>query len=161
QSYSGLLQMESTADIGDGWFHGPAVQDRAYLSTGGTVTFGAFENGPLLGRLHVRVEWLVAEEVHSHKKQRNGRLRPHRVEHVVTLRKSADYVEVTTTVHNSVRDHRLRLFCPTRLKVDTFMADTAFDAVERPVQMRGDSYLRREIQYEMTPQQNWVAATDG
>ena len=160
--YHGLLAMEDTADIGDGWFHGIALQDRPYLSTGGTVSMGVTENGPLLARLQLRIEWLVPAEFDFHTNQRSGKLVPFVVEHLVTLRKGNDYVEIDTTVHNSTSDHRLRLFCPTGLSgVERFWADTAFDAVERPVKLREDNHLLREIQIEMTPQQNWVATTDG
>ncbi len=160
--YHGLLAMEDTADIGDGWFHGVALQDRAYLSTGGNVSFGLTENGPLLARLHLRVEWLVPESFDFQRNERSGRLVPFVVEHHVTLRKGQAHAEVETTIHNHVRDHRLRLLCPTGLqKAESFWSDTPFDAVERPVKLREGNHLLREIQVEMTPQQNWVAISDG
>ncbi len=160
RAYPGLLAMEDTADIGDGWFHGIALQDRPCLSTGGNVSFGVIENGPLLARLQIRVEWQVPAEFDFHANVRGSSYAPLVVEHVVTLRKGADHAEVETTVANTVRDHRLRLLCPTGLAAaDTFWADTPFDAVERPIAL-GDTHTQREIQVEMTPQQNWVALSD-
>lgn len=159
--YPGLLAMEDTADIGDGWFHGIALQDRGVLSTGGVVTAGLLENGPLLARLQMRVEWPVPRDFDFHINRRSTELSPLVVEHLVTLRKGSRHVEIATTVHNTVRDHRLRLFCPTGYGCENFWADTPFDAVERPVKLREDNHLLRELQVEMTPQQNWVAARDG
>lgn len=160
-TYTGLLAMEDTADIGDGWFHGVALQDRAFYSTGGTATFGLAENGPLLARLRIHVEWPVPAEFDYQKNERSSRLVPLVVEHMVTLRKDDAHVEIETVVHNVVRDHRLRIFCPTGLDAGQFWADTPFDAVTRPVKLREDNHRLRETQVEMTPQQNWVAAGDG
>lgn len=162
REYHGLLAMEDTADNGDGWFHGVAIQERAYLSTGGNVSFGLTENGPLLARLHLRIEWLVPESFDFQNNQRSKRLVPLVVEHCVTLRKGQAHAEVETTVHNGARDHRLRLLCPSGLeKAESFWSDTPFDAVERPIKLRADRHLLRELQVEMTPQQNWVALSDG
>jgi alpha-mannosidase/mannosylglycerate hydrolase len=161
QQFHGLLALEDTADIGDGWFHGIALQDRAYLSTGGTVSFGITENGPLLARLHLRVEWLIPAEFDFHLNQRSPHLVPYVVEHLVTLRKGSTHVEIDTTVHNQARDHRLRLLCPTGFAdAETYWSDTPFDAIKRPIKRR-DTHAHREIQVEMTPQQNWVATGDG
>lgn len=159
--FCGLLGMEDTSDIGDGWFHGIALQDRAFLSTGGNATFGITENGPLLARLHIRVEWAVPAEFDFRLNRRAEKVAPLVVEHLVTLRRDSARVEVETTVHNHVRDHRLRLLCPTGFaEAASFWADTPFDAVERPIALR-DTHADREIQVEMTPQQNWVATGDG
>jgi alpha-mannosidase/mannosylglycerate hydrolase len=162
RSFSGLLAMEDTADIGDGWFHGIALQDIGYLSTGGRATFGLTENGPLLARMNIRVEWQVPRDFNFKDNKRSTELAPLVVEHRVTLRKGNAFVEIETTVHNTVRDHRLRIFAPTGFaNAKTFFADTPFDAVERTIGLREDNHLMRELQVEMTPQQNWLAATDG
>lgn len=160
--YAGLAAMVDDADIGDGWFHGVATQDAAFMSTGGRVTFGLTENGPLLARLHMRVEWLVPREFDFAAMKRSRELTPLVVEHRITLRKGSRWVEVDTTVHNTIRDHRLRLLCPTRFdKAQHYWSDTPFDAVKRPIGLPADNHLRRELQVEMTPQQNWVAIEDG
>jgi alpha-mannosidase/mannosylglycerate hydrolase len=162
RAFGGLLAMEDTADIGDGWYHGVALQDVGYLSTGGNATFGITENGPLLARLNIRVEWQVPRDFNFKDNKRSAELTPLVVEHRVTLRKGNEFVEIETTVHNTVRDHRLRIFAPTGFaNAKTFFADTPFDAVERAIGLREDNHLMRELQVEMTPQQNWIAATDG
>ncbi len=160
--YRDLLQLEDNADIGDGWFHGTAVQDRTYLSTGGRVTFGLTENGSLLARLHIRVEWEVPSEFLFDQMVRSEKLVPLVAEHVVTLRRDSRYAEIQTTIHNTARDHRLRMLCPTGLAgARNYSADSAYDAVERPIALESDRHLWKELQYDMTPQQNWVAVAEG
>jgi alpha-mannosidase/mannosylglycerate hydrolase len=162
KTFIGLLALEDSADVGDGWAHGTPPMDAIHLSTGGQTTFGLRENGPLLGRLHVRVEWLVPREFDFPNGRRSADLVPLVVEHLVTLRKGARIVEVETTVHNIARDHRLRMLCPTALSGTTsYWSDTPFDAVERPLGLRPNHHAMRELQVEMTPQQNWVAIGDG
>lgn len=160
-TYAGLLAMEDTSDTGDGWCHGQPPLDRTYLSTQGTVSHGLAANGPLLARLYIRVEWLVPRDFDFKEMRRSDELVPLTVEHLVTLRKGAVVLEVQTTIHNTPRDHRLRLLAPTQLSTSVYWSDTPFDNVERMVGMREDAHLLREMQVEMTPQQNWVAASDG
>ncbi|HEY0255915.1 MAG TPA: hypothetical protein VGC39_00615 [Candidatus Methylacidiphilales bacterium] len=70
------------------------------------------ENGPLLARLHIRVEWEVPREFIFAKGERSSELVPLVVRHRITLRKDSRYAEIETTVHNNARDHCLRLHCP-------------------------------------------------
>jgi alpha-mannosidase/mannosylglycerate hydrolase len=162
QVYRNQLLLEDIADIGDGWFHGIALTDQSYLSTGGKVSLGLTENGPLLARLHLRVEWEVPREFLFNEGVRSRDLVPLVVEHRVTLRKESRYAEIETTVHNTARDHCLRLHCPSGLaSTKTFSADAPYDAVERPIALRKDRHLLKELQVETTPQQNWVAVGDG
>jgi hypothetical protein len=162
ETWHDLLLLEDTADIGDGWFHGVALQDRSYLSSGGNVAIGLLENGPLLARLHVRVEFMAPASFDFAEMKRSSELRPLVVEHRITLRKGAKSLEIETTIDNQIRDHRLRLLCSSGFRdASSFWSDTPFDAVERAVQLRNDNHLLKELQVEMTPQQNWVAVSNG
>lgn len=162
ETWEKLLLLEDTADIGDGWFHGVALQDRSYLSSGGNVSVGLLENGPLLARLHVRVEFMAPASFDFTEMRRSSELKPLVVEHLITLRKGARSLEVETTIENSIRDHRLRLLCPSGFaEASTYWSDTPFDAVERPIQLREDNHLLKELQVEMGPQQNWIAVSNG
>jgi hypothetical protein len=160
QVYRDQLLLEDIADLGDGWFHGIALLDRSYLSSGGKASLGVTENGPLLARLHLRVEWEVPREFNFSRMERSIELVPLVVEHRITLRKESRYVEIETTVQNTAKDHCLRLRCATgHASAQTFWADSPYDAVKRPIALRKDRHLLRELQAEMTPQQNWVAVS--
>jgi alpha-mannosidase/mannosylglycerate hydrolase len=63
-------------------------------------------------------------------------------------------------VENTATDHRLRLLLPSGAKADTCLADSAFDVVERPIALREDNYLYRELEVETRPQQSWTAVFD-
>lgn len=155
--YSGQLVLEDDADIGDGWYHGPAVNDRRVDSSGAPHTVSIVANGPYLGRLAIRINWELPSHFDKHTRRRSGDWVPVTVEHVVTLRKDAEYLEVTTRLDNTVCDHRLRVKFPTGIDAETYLADGAFDVLERRISLRDDNNEYRELETETKPQQSWTA----
>jgi alpha-mannosidase/mannosylglycerate hydrolase len=69
-------------------------------------------------------------------------------------------VEVEATVHNTASDHRLRVLLPSGARADTYLADSPFDVLERPIGLRADNHLYRELEVEAKPQQSWTAVHD-
>ena len=86
---------------------------------------------------------------------------PLRIVSEVTLRDGCDRVEISTTVENTVSDHRVRVLFPTGLGGETFDSDAPFDVVTRPIKLRPDNDERRELDLETRPQQSWTAFGDG
>jgi alpha-mannosidase len=80
---------------------------------------------------------------------------------LITLRAGADRVEVETTVHNVALDHRLRVLFPSGALTDTYLSDTPFDVVERPIPLQADNHRYRELEVETKPQMSWTAVYDG
>ncbi|MCD6474919.1 MAG: hypothetical protein J7K85_01485, partial [Anaerolineaceae bacterium] len=57
-------------------------------------------------------------------------------------------------------DHRMRVIYPSgALKAQTYWADSQFDAVTRPIALREDNHLYRELEVETKPQQSWTVVT--
>jgi alpha-mannosidase/mannosylglycerate hydrolase len=79
----------------------------------------------------------------------------------ITLRQGRDAVEIRTTVDNIADDHRLRVLLPSGVRTSTYLADSAFDVVARPIASREDNHLYRELEVETKPQQSWTAVFDG
>ena len=82
------------------------------------------------------------------------------IDSLITLHAGAEHVEVETTVNNMVRDHRLRVMFPTGIQADTYWADSPFDVIERPIALRQNNHLYRELEVETKPQQTWTAVFD-
>ena len=74
---------------------------------------------------------------------------------LVSLRAGADTVECE--VHNTVRDHRLRCLFPTNVAAETYLSDSPFDVVERPIALNAGGHVYRELELETRPQQSWTA----
>jgi alpha-mannosidase/mannosylglycerate hydrolase len=80
---------------------------------------------------------------------------------LISLRPDQRYVDIRTTIDNPADDHRVRVLFPSGAKAETFLTDTAFDVVERPIALPKDNHVYRELNVETKPQQSWTAVHDG
>lgn len=159
--YHRLLTFEDCADIGDGWYHGVAVNNQAWLSTGSAADVALVDHGPYLTSFRIRTHLRVPREFCFAAMRRSDELVDLVCDSLVKLRPGQEYLEVTTTVLNTAEDHRLRVLCPSGAESDTMWADTPYDVVERPIALRADNHLYRELEVETKPQQSFTAVADG
>lgn len=160
QTFEGLLTLEDAADIGDGWYHGVAVNDQVYSSTACPADVAITGDGLAKATLVIRVTMNLPEAFRFDRMCRSDVRKPLVVTHYVTLRKGGTAAEVRTEVDNTIRDHRLRVLMPTGAEANTCLADQAFDVVERPIAMRADIARYKELEVETKPQQTWMAVHD-
>jgi alpha-mannosidase/mannosylglycerate hydrolase len=159
--YDRLLTVEDCADIGDGWYHGTAVNEQVFSSVASSAEVALVADGLHNATLTVRLAMNLPERFEfGSKMARSESFKPLIVTHHVTLRKGSEVVEVRTEVDNAVRDHRLRVLFPTGAKAAVFLADQAFDVVERPIALRADNARMKEMEVETKPQQTWTAVHD-
>lgn len=156
-----LLTFEERADIGDGWYHGVAVNDQIFTTLAGSADVALIADGIGKATLRVELTMHVPSSFDFHTMTRSRERTPLRIVSDVTLRSGVDRVEITTTIDNTVLDHRLRVLFPTNLSGDTYLSDGAFDVLERPIALARDNDLRRELDVETRPQQSWTAFGDG
>jgi hypothetical protein len=161
QMYQRLLTFEDSADIGDGWNHGPAISDAVFLSPGCHTSISLVHQGRFKATLRVRSVMDVPEEFDFGAMARSERLAGLVIDSYVTLREFAERVEVETVVHNNAKDHRLRVLFPSGAQTDTYLADTPFDVVRRKIALRADNHAYREPEIEPKPQQSFSAVFDG
>jgi len=162
QTYIRLLTFEDRADIGDGWNFGAVSQDQACTSSACRASVALLHNGPLLATLRVRTVMEVPTEFDFGQMRRGGGMTELVIDSQLTLRAGSGHLEVETSVHNTVRDHRLRVLFPSGAAgAGTYLADTPFDVVERPIALRADNARYREPEVETKPQQTWFGVADG
>jgi alpha-mannosidase/mannosylglycerate hydrolase len=161
RKFEQLLTFEDRADIGDGWYHGVAVNDQTYFSTASGADVAVIADGISKATLRITVVMNIPKRFDFHIMERTGETAPLKIVSDITLRKGSDRVEVTTVVENTILDHRVRVLFPTNLKGDTYICDSAFDCVERPVALADDNNSRRELDVETRPQVTWTAFSDG
>ncbi len=160
QTYSRLLTFEDSADIGDGWYHGQAVNDQTYTSTAGAADVALVADGPLQTTFRIRTTMNVPREFTFDRMVRSSALEPLVIDTRVTLRRDATRLEFETVVHNTAKDHRVRVLFPTGARARTYLADSAFDIVERPISLPANNHIRRELAVETCAQQTWTAVSD-
>ena len=161
ETYERLLTFEDVADIGDGWYHGFPVNDQKYVSTAAHADVALVADGKSLCQFRIRTEMRVPAEFNFERRVRTEEFRTLLLDTTVSLRAGTDRVEVTTTVDNTVKDHRLRVLFPTGVNAKTFLADSAFDVVEREVALPADNHTYRELAVDATAQQSWTAVMAG
>lgn len=160
QVYNRLLTFEDAADIGDGWNRGVAVNDQVFVSTACKSEIALIHHGPMLATFRIRTTMLVPDGFHFDSMRRSDQFTELLIDSLVSLRPGQDYVQVQTTVDNCADDHRLRVLLPTGADAQTYLADSPFDVVERPIALREDNYKYHELEVETKPQQSWTAVSD-
>lgn len=160
QFYSGLLTFEDRADIGDGWNHGQAEHDQCFYSSGGRTSIARVSHGKYLASFRIRKVMEVPAEFDFHALERSASMVELVIDNLVTLRAGSDRLEVETSVFNHAKDHRLRVLFPSGAQAETYLADSPFDVVERPIALRADNHLYREPEIETKPQQSFTAVFD-
>ena len=162
ETYTRLLTFEDTADIGDGWFHGPATNDQTFVSSASSATVALVHDGPQVTTFRIRTTMQVpAEFVFDDTMRRADRLVDLVIDSRVSLRPGQPRLEVETTVQNVAGDHRLRVLMPSGCAAMTYLADSPFDVVERPIALLAENHTYRELEVEPRPQQNWTAVYHG
>ena len=157
ETYARLLTFEDVADIGDGWYHGPPVNDQQVASTAAAAEVILQHDGPQQCTFRIRTHLRVPEVFDFEQRRRSQTFTELLCDSFVTLRTGMDRIEVITTVDNAARDHRVRVLFPTDVKARTFLSDGAFDVVEREIALPKNNHLRRELAVETTAQQTWTA----
>lgn len=160
ETYRDLLTFEETADIGDGWNHGPPVNDQAFHSAAGRAQLSVIHDGPLKATLGIAVEMSVPRDFDFATMRRSAEMVSLRCTTRITLRHGADFIECHTTIENLARDHRVRVLFPTHAQAETYLCDSAFDVIERSIRLPADNATRRELDVETRPQQTWTAICD-
>ena len=160
ETYDRLMTYEDIADIGDGWFHGPAVNDQAFTSTASAAEVALIHDGPMLTTFRVRTTLRVPKRFDRKDNTRTDELTDVVIDSRISLRPGSDRLEIETSVDNTAEDHRLRVLMPSGAKTDTYISDTPFDVVERKIALREDNHIYRELETETKPQQGFTAVFD-
>lgn len=160
RTYRELLAFEDCTDIGDGWFHGVALNDQVFVSTSCRADVALVQNGPLLTTFRIRTVMSVPEAFQFDRMVRSEKFTELVIDSTVSLRPGQKHLDVRTTINNTADDHRVRVLLPSGTNVKTYLADTPFDVVERPIALRKDNHEYRELEVETKPQQSWTAVHD-
>jgi alpha-mannosidase/mannosylglycerate hydrolase len=161
QVYPHLMSFEDGADIGNGYnFRSPA-SDQVYSSTHTQIEVASLHDGPHMATLRVRRCMRLPAEFDFRTMQRSSRMVDVTIDSLITLRAGVDTLEVETTIHNTAKDHRMRVIFPSGASnVATYLTDTPFDVVERPIAPPSAAHPSREADPLTRPQQSWAAVFD-
>jgi alpha-mannosidase len=161
QTYDRLLVFEDRADIGDGWYHGVAVNDQIISSTAAHAEVAVIADGGQVGTLRVTHRMQVPRDfdfdIRMRRSQETAELV---IQADITLRAGGEQVELKTVIDNQIRQHRIRVLFESGVDSKTYQADSPFDVVTRDIALPELNHTFRELAVETRPQQNWTAVND-
>ncbi|MEA3365107.1 MAG: glycoside hydrolase family 38 C-terminal domain-containing protein, partial [Candidatus Hydrogenedentes bacterium] len=171
RTYSGLHYLEDTGETGHSWTHMEPDENQTITSHGFPVSMALEEAGPLLARMrldyHMRIpaglkqtmDATLREPIDNHT-GRSDEYRDMVVTSRFTLRAGSPMVEITTSVDNQCKNHRLRVVFPTCLRSDATYSEAAFDVIARDIHVKEKSpyFGKPNPQY---PMHRFVDMTDG
>jgi alpha-mannosidase/mannosylglycerate hydrolase len=139
RSFEGLFIYEDSGDSGDGWTRGPLVSDIVYKTPGTSVTTAIEEDGPIRTVFRIERAFALPECMDKPHYRRSVHRESLRITDWLTIEAHQPYLHVKTVVHNTVRDHRLRVLFPTHADVEKSFADSPFAIVERDIAIPPES----------------------
>lgn len=129
--FSNCLIFEDGGDFGDGWNYAKPLRDKLVTSLGAKSKVSVVENNA------VRVVFEIDTELELPKARegdgRSSETVTCRAKTLVTLTAGVKRVDITTTLDNRAKDHRLRVLFPTGIPATVSHAESAFDVVERSI----------------------------
>ena len=158
--YSNLSTYLDSAEIGDGWNNTSPIADQVFtpLASGSEVALIA--DGSELATLQIRYRLSLPARFDFHKMRRGEDRKDLIITTRLTLAKGDDVLRVHTEIDNTVRDHCLRVRFPSCADAETYLADSAFDVIERPVKILDCSRLV-ELERPVRAQQKFCAIGEG
>ena len=169
--FKGQHYIEDTGETGHSWIHMEPESNETITSHGFPCSIEIEEAGPLLARMRVDYYMQIPASVEDEPgidfregDLNNTRRTNERKELVITsrftLRAGSKRLDVTTSLDNQCKHHRLRVVFPTRLDTDRTDSEAAFDVISRDIHVKkGNAYYGKpNPQY---PMHRFVDMTDG
>jgi alpha-mannosidase len=132
RSFAGLDLLEDVADRGDEYNFCPVAADRPVQATEPRVRARA--SGPR-AELEIARSLLLPAALAPGRQARSGRVVRCPVTTIVRLHAGSERVELTTTVTNHARDHRLRVLFPSGVSGESVRAEGHFALLDRPLRL--------------------------
>ena len=127
----GLNVFEDGGDVGDAYSYCPPDQDMILRSVDHPCEVEVVEEGPLRGALELKTEMDISVAAAEEGKNRAIETVRLPITSRVALAAGSRRIDITTTVENRARDHRLRVVFETGIRTTTSSAHTPFAVVER------------------------------
>lgn len=167
----GIHYIEDTGETGHSWIHMEPDVNETITSHGFPVSIELEEAGPLLARMrvdyHMRIPVGIEQELTAQFREpsmnHTSRTKERReiiVTSRFTLRAGQKRLDVTTSLNNQCRNHRMRVVFPTGIAAEKSDAEASFDVISRDIHVKeGNAYYGRpNPQY---PMYRFVDLSDG
>jgi mannosylglycerate hydrolase len=158
--YETINFFEDSGDVGDEYNYSYPERDEWILSDQHRVHVTLEENGPLRGALRIDHRMMVPVSASQDEKSRSAEKGELKISSVLILTRFSKRVDIRTTVHNTIRDHRLRALFDTGIRTNESFADTPFAVVKRNHQSYDTTQFSIEHPAMVAPMQRFVTLRD-
>ncbi len=159
--YHACHYFEDGGDNGDGYTYSPPIHDAVLTTLSESPRLALVADGPEAAVFEVQYGWPVPAAVTADRQRRAQDSVELPIVSRITLGLHSRRVDIETTVHNTARDHRLRVVFPTGAVAESCVAEGHFDVLERPIHIEQPPVdVWREDQPRQYPQQGWCAVGD-
>lgn len=160
KTYPSQLLWEDSGDADNCYIHQTPFNDRrTYLSTASAASVRQLYDTPLGAAFEIVQTLTIPDGLKDNRSRRADLVGTVDITAVLTLHKDARRVDITLTVNNHARNHRLRALFPTYLEEATHSrSGQPFDTVERIIHREIDPDLR-EQPYATSPMQDFCDVT--
>ena len=138
RTHEGLNRLVDGGDCGDEYTYCPPDEDRLVLTDPASVRAEVIERNGVRQRLRVTGILRLPAEARNRSEGRSEATVDCAFETTVTLMAGIRRVDVTTTVDNRARDHRLRAHFPSGIRAETHRSSGTFSVDERPMRPEVD-----------------------
>ena len=150
--YANLNYFLDQGERGNMWMHDDAANDRLINSLGAQAQVAAVIRGPLAVKFAVELTMRLPRDYNFATETRSDVLIDMPIRMELILKKGSRYLEVVTTIGNTVKDHHFKVCMPADLNADRTWAEGSFMVCEYPVNpsytdgQRGDELARHPAQ---------------
>lgn len=159
-SYKGLNYFMDMGDKGNMWSYNRPGNDKIINSIGTPAKIAVTTLGPLAVKFEIDLKMSLPIEFDWAKQKRSETEREMPVKVELILKKGSKYLEVNTTINNTVKDHYLKVCFPTGLKAKKTWAEGSFMVTEFPVNSSSNGEVRGN-ELARHPAQLWFDLCDG
>jgi mannosylglycerate hydrolase len=131
--YENLGYFEDGGDCGDTYDYSYPAHDQVITSLNEKADIRLELAGPLLARFRIELKLKLPRALTTDRQARSNKTSQVTIVSFVELTANAGHVEMTTTVHNCIKDHRLRVLFPTGIETDRSLAGMPFDVAQFPI----------------------------
>ncbi|MBE2198831.1 MAG: hypothetical protein IAE79_09485 [Anaerolinea sp.] len=131
--YENLGYFEDGGDVGDTYDYSHPAHDQVITSLDKMATISLELAGPLLARFRIELKLKLPRGLTADRQARSSKTNTVTIVSFVELAANAGHVEITTTIHNCVKDHRLRVIFPSGIQADESLAGMPFDVARFPI----------------------------
>jgi alpha-mannosidase len=160
RTYAKLLLFEDTAEMGDGWFHVPPVDNATFYSSGGPAEIAVVADGALAVSFRIEKTMRLPPALDWTLLQRSADRREFKIATTVTLKHGTPRLECQVAIKNNVADHRLRVLLPTGVVGDDYFAAQPFAVVTRKRGLDRATHNWKESDAEERSFLNFSGVTD-